>query len=231
MKNKIVLLAVLLVVMNVQSQTKTFIADINDERNLVKFESEAPLEKIIGLTNRIGVTVSINPKDITKNASGITVVDVGSFKTGITMRDNDMKSESFLNTEKYPMAEFLLTGFSNSSSTELKEGSKITATANGKLTIHGITKDVSVPVDLTYFTESKETKSRIRGNLLIVNSSFTIKMTDYNLRIPALLFYKLQDEIKISISFVSTDAEKIVSSLPSIDRKTSSSKKENGLIK
>jgi hypothetical protein len=46
-------------------------------------------------------------------------------------------------------------------------------------------------------------------------------MTDYGLKIPAFLFYKLQDEIKISLSFVATDEVKPITSLPSIDKKGS----------
>jgi hypothetical protein len=78
------------------SQTN-FLAEISDERNIVKFESEAPLETIIGITNRIGVRLSLNPDDITKNVKGKAIVDLGSLKTGIDLRDRDMKGESFLN--------------------------------------------------------------------------------------------------------------------------------------
>ena len=202
------------------SQTN-FLAEISDERNIVKFESEAPLETIIGITNRIGVRLSLNPDDITKNVKGKAIVDLGSLKTGIDLRDRDMKGESFLNTEKFPIAEFSLTNFSNPSSNELLGGKTITAMANGKLTIHGVTRNVTVPVNLSYLNESSNTKTRVNGNLLIVNSNFTIKMTDYGLKIPAFLFYKLQDEIKISFSFVATDELKPITSVPSIDKKGS----------
>jgi polyisoprenoid-binding protein YceI len=197
------------------------LAEISDERNILKFESEAPLETIIGVTNRIGVRLSLDLNDISKNVKGKAIVDVGSLKTGIDLRDRDMKGESFFNTEKFPIAEFTLLSFSNANSTELKDGKKISATANGKLTIHGVTRNVAVPVILSYLTESANTKTRVNGNLLIVNSTFTIKMTDYGLKIPAFLFYKLQDEIKISLSFVATDEVKPITSLPSIDKKGS----------
>lgn len=209
--------------LNVYSQ-KTFIADIKDGRNVVKFESQAPFETIIGITNRIGVTVSLNPEDITKNVKGKTIVDVASLKTGIDLRDKDMRSKSFLDTETFPTAEFSLTSFTNASSTELKSGNKVTATANGKLTIHGVTKDVSVPVVITYFKESEDTKVRLKGNLLIVSSSFSIKMTDYGLTIPSILFYKLQNEITLSVAFVASDAEKIISEVQKADKKTGSNR-------
>lgn len=225
MKTRIIVFTLSVLCLNGFSQT-IFTADINDGRNVVKFESEAPLETIIGITNKIGVILNVNPNDITKNAKGKASVVVGSLKTGIDLRDQDMKSESFLNVEKFPTADFTLTNFTNSSSTELKDGSKITATANGKLTIHGVTKDISVPVVLNYLKESTDTKARTKGNLLIVNTTFTINMTDYGLKIPALLFYKLKDEIKITISFVSTDAEKTITSAGTKEEKTNSVKSD-----
>jgi polyisoprenoid-binding protein YceI len=217
---RIIFFALSTAFVNGYSQTN-FLAEISDERNILKFESEAPLETIIGVTNRIGVRLSLDLNDISKNVKGKAIVDVGSLKTGIDLRDRDMKGESFFNTEKFPIAEFTLLSFSNANSTELKDGKKISATANGKLTIHGVTRNVAVPVILSYLTESANTKTRVNGNLLIVNSTFTIKMTDYGLKIPAFLFYKLQDEIKISLSFVATDEVKPITSLPSIDKKGS----------
>lgn len=217
---RIIFFALSTAFVNGYSQTN-FLAEISDERNILKFESEAPLETIIGVTNRIGVRLSLDLNDISKNVKGKAIVDVGSLKTGIDLRDRDMKGESFFNTEKFPIAEFTLLSFSNANSTELKDGKKISATANGKLTIHGVTRNVAVPVNLSYLTESANTKTRVNGNLLIVNSTFTIKMTDYGLKIPAFLFYKLQDEIKISLSFVATDEVKPITSLPSIDKKGS----------
>jgi polyisoprenoid-binding protein YceI len=217
---RIIFFALSTAFVNGYSQTN-FLAEISDERNILKFESEAPLETIIGVTNRIGVRLSLDLNDISKNVKGKAIVDVGSLKTGIDLRDRDMKGESFFNTEKFPIAEFTLLSFSNANSTELTDGKKISATANGKLTIHGVTRNVAVPVNLSYLTESANTKTRVNGNLLIVNSTFTIKMTDYGLKIPAFLFYKLQDEIKISLSFVATDEVKPITSLPSIDKKGS----------
>lgn len=220
MKTKIILFILSVTSMTGYSQ-KTFIADIKDGRNIVKFESEAPLETIIGLTNRIGVTLKINPSDITKNPKASVLVDVGSLKTGIDLRDKDMKSKSFLDVETYPTAEFTLTGFTDPSSIELKSGTKITVTVNGNLTIHGVTKQVSVPAVLTYFAESEDTKVRTKGNLLSVNTVFTIQMTDYGLTIPTLLFYKLQNEIKLTVSFIATDAEKLTAETQPATKKTS----------
>lgn len=194
---------------NVKSQT-TFYGNMSNNKNLAKFESSAPLETIVGLTNKISSTVTINPGDITKNPKGKVTVDLSSLNTGINKRDEDMKSESYLNTAMFPNAEFVLTGLSNVSSKELNDKNKITGMANGKLTIHGVTKEISVPVVLYYFKENPNVKNVLKGNLLSVNSSFTIKLTDYEIKIPSLLFYKLENEIKISIAFTASDVPELL---------------------
>ena len=178
----------------------------NDIKSVAKFESEAPLETIVGIGNNVNAKVTLNLNDISQNPKGFVSVDLNSLKTGIEKRDKDMR-ENFLNTEKFPTAEFNLTGFSNVSSKELTDGIKVTAIANGKLTIHGITKEISAPVILFYFKDSEKTKNRMKGNLLSVTTSFTIKLTDYDIKIPAMLFYKLENLIKISVAFIASDSE------------------------
>lgn len=204
MKIKLMTMAMSLITATGISQA-TFTSK-NDIKSVAKFESEAPLETIVGIGNNVNAKVTLNLNDINQNPTGLVSVDLNSLKTGIEMRDKDMR-EDFLNTEKFPTAEFNLTGFSNVSSKELTDGIKVTAIANGKLTIHGTTKEISTPVILFYFKDSERTKNRMKGNLLSVTTSFTIKLSDYDIKVPAMLFYKLENLIKISVAFIASDSE------------------------
>ena len=72
-----------------------------------------------------------------------------------------MRSEMWLNAGKFPYAEFQLTALKNPSSKKLTDGQKVKATLIGKFSVHGITKDIEVPVMLTYFKASdKELKPK-----------------------------------------------------------------------
>ncbi|MBN4062138.1 YceI family protein [Bacteroidales bacterium AH-315-I05] len=184
---------------------QTFTADINDGRNNARFESDAPLENIVGTTNKVSATLMINPKDITKNPKGKVIVKVASLKTGIDLRDEHMRSANYLNTGNYPEAIFMLTGL-KASKKSLENTKAVNATASGKLTLHGVTKEVTVPVTLAYFKGDKKTGSKQPGNLLRVKASFNIKLSDYGINVPQMLFYKLDEKVSITIDVVASDA-------------------------
>lgn len=67
-------------------------------------------------------------------------IDASSLTTGITLRDNDLRSDHFLEVEKYPTITFKSTRVELSSS---DHGQVI-----GDLTIHGVTREVSLDTKL-----------------------------------------------------------------------------------
>lgn len=185
---------------------QTFTVDSKDGRNQAQFISDAPFEKIVGLSSGLDATVMINPNDITNNPKGKIKVAINNIKTGIDLRDEHLRSEMWLNAEKFPNAEFQLTGIKNASSNKLTDGKKVNATLVGKFSVHGITKDIEVQANLTYYKESEKTKARIAGNLLIANAEFDIKLSDYGIQIPSMVVSKLNEVVKISTNFVASDA-------------------------
>ena len=205
MKMKKLILAGLFGLVTGAAVGQTFTADINDGRNNARFESDAPLENIVGTTNQVEATLMINPKDITKNPKGMVIVNVASLKTGINLRDEHMRSDDYLNTTKYPDASFMLSGL-KASTKSLENAKPVNATASGKLTLHGVTRQVSVPVTLVYFEENKKTGSKQPGNLLRVKVNFNVKLSDYNITVPQILYYKLDETVAITIDLVASDA-------------------------
>lgn len=184
---------------------QTFVVDTKDARNQAQFVSDAPFEKINGLVSGLDATVMINSKDITQKPMGKVKVAITSIKTGIDLRDEHLRSEMWLNSGKYPYAEFQLTGIKNQSSKTLTDGQKVKATLLGKFSVHGVTKDIEVPATLTYFKESEKTKARTPGNLLVANASFNIKLSDYGVKIPDMVVGKVNEEVQITTNFVASD--------------------------
>ena len=205
MKTKLTLAIVTIMLLSINTFAQTFWADSKDGRNQAAFISDAPLEKINGLASGINATVMINPNDITQKPMGKVIVPIGNIKTGIDLRDEHLRSEMWLNAEKYPNAEFQLMGIKNPSSKSLNDGQKVNATLLGKFTVHGKTRDVEVPATLTYFKESEKTKARVPGNLLIASANFNIKLADYGVMIPDMVVGKVNDEVQINVNFVSSD--------------------------
>jgi len=76
-----------------------------------------------------------NPAKLTLNAS----IDAASVDTRVEMRDKDLRSSHFLDVEKYPTITF------QSKQTKVAGAGKLQIT--GDLTIHGVTKEVTLDVD------------------------------------------------------------------------------------
>ena len=85
--------------------------------------------------------ISFNPDNLP--ASLINAgVDVNSINTGNESRDNHLKKEEYFDVEKYPLISFLSTKITSST----KAGTFI---IEGKITMKGVTKDLSFPFTAT----------------------------------------------------------------------------------
>ncbi len=205
MKTKLTLAALVILLFGINLSAQTFSADSKDGRNQASFTSDAPFEKIVGLSSGLNATVMINPNDVTQKPMGKVIVPISNIKTGIDLRDEHLRGEMWLNAAKYPNAEFQLTGIKNPSSKSLNDGQKVKATLVGKFSVHGVTKEIEVPATLTYFKESERTKAKAPGNLLVANADFKIKLADYGVMIPDMVVGKVSDEVVITVNFVASD--------------------------
>ncbi|GAB4298486.1 MAG: hypothetical protein Kow0098_23770 [Ignavibacteriaceae bacterium] len=183
-----------------------FKADATDNRNQASFISDAPFEKIVGVANGLEANVMLDINNITNNPKGMVKVPVDKIKTGIDLRDEHLRSKDWLYADKYPAALFELISIENSNSNSLSNGKKTDVKLKGKFSVHGVTNEVIVPATLTYFKENEMTKSKMPGNLLVVNTEFNIKLSDYGIRIPDMVVGKVNDEVKITANFVASDA-------------------------
>jgi polyisoprenoid-binding protein YceI len=60
--------------------------------------------------------------------------------------------------------------------------------AKGKLTIHGIVKTIDVPGTF-----------EVKENTLNIKSKFKILMADYDIKIPAVLWKNISEEVEVTI--------------------------------
>ncbi len=95
------------------------------------------IAKVRGHFGNIGGTIVWNEADITKSTVNVTI-DVTTVSTGVTQRDNDIKSAKFFDVAQFPTATFVSTSVS-------KSGAGLTV--SGNLTLHGVTKPVVLQVD------------------------------------------------------------------------------------
>ncbi|MGB0650836.1 MAG: YceI family protein [Rhodothermales bacterium] len=152
------------------------------ETGHVEFLSNVPLHDFIGtsdvLTGRI---------DLAENTVDF-FVDLNTLDTGIGKRDKDMRKT--LETDDYPFAEFfgtLLTAVDPAA-----EGPQ-PVEVEGDFTIHGITRTIQVPGQLTFSEEG-----------LRIEASWTLLLEDYEIQPPRLLFLKVDEEQAITIDILLT---------------------------
>ncbi len=177
----------------------------NDNRNQAMFESDAPLENIVGVTNSISVVAMIDHNDITARPMGKATVDLTTLKSGIDLRDKHIRSKNWLDTDQFPNAVFELTGIS-SPQKKLEDGKRVKVTLHGKFTVHGVTHEVEAPGEITYFKENEMTKKKIKGNLLKIKAGFDVKLSDYGVKIPSMVVGKVNENIRVTVNFIASDA-------------------------
>lgn len=116
-------------------------------------------------------------------------LDLNTLKTGITLRDKHMR-ENYLETEKYPFAEF--TGKFESMPTLSAASEKVTV--KGKFKIHGVEREITVSGML----------KKLSNGSLELKANWVVALNDYKIEIPKLVFYELAAEQQVSIEAILT---------------------------
>ena len=79
--------------------------------------------------------------DAIEHSSVAVTIDIDSMRTGSARRDTDLKSAAFFDTNQYPTAEFKSTSIDDA-------GGAHHYKVHGKLTLHGVTKPVTLDVTI-----------------------------------------------------------------------------------
>jgi len=95
------------------------------------------ISNIHGRFGNINGALDLDDKDITKSDVNATV-DITSVDTGVAQRDTHLKSPDFFDASKYPTMTFVSKSLSNNNG-QLQ--------LTGDLTIHGVTKPVTLALD------------------------------------------------------------------------------------
>ena len=118
------------------AQTTTWTPDPNHSE--VDFTiRHLSLTNVRGHFGKITGTIIYDPADISKSSVQITI-DVTGVDTGVTQRDNDLKSANYFDVANFPGATFVSTGVARNANG---------LTVIGNLTVHGVTKSVTLMVE------------------------------------------------------------------------------------
>jgi polyisoprenoid-binding protein YceI len=152
----------------------------SSEKSSVSFYSHAAIEDITAKNEKsVGIF---------NTATGEIVfsIPISEFKFAKSLMQEHF-NEKYMDTEKFPKANFKgkITGFDPVASGVQQ------AKAVGKLNIHGVERDVEIPGTIE--------KS---GEKLLLKSKFIVKLEDYKIDRPQLLWQNIAEQVEVTIDFV-----------------------------
>jgi polyisoprenoid-binding protein YceI len=141
------------------------------------------ISDVDGLFNKFTASATATKADFSDAVFELSV-DVPSINTQVEMRDNHLRSADFFEVETYPSMTF--------KSTSIRKVSKDKYKLTGNLTLHGITKPVTM--DLWYRGTNVDEKAKKSTSGFQLTG--VIKRSDFNIgpKFPAPV---LSDEVKI----------------------------------
>jgi polyisoprenoid-binding protein YceI len=147
----------------------------------VKFSSDTPMEKIEGVNKATSCVLDA----ATGKMEWKTLIKGFKFEKALM---EEHFNENYMESTKYPSATFK-GEITNLNDVKLQLDGKYNAKVKGKMTIHGVTKDV----------ETTGTIKVAQGKIEVL-SNFAVKCEDYGISIPSVVKDNIAKEIKVSVT-------------------------------
>lgn len=146
----------------------------------VRFASKASMEKI---------------EAVNKSATAVLDAATGKMEWKVLIKGflfekalmQEHFNENYLESSKYPNATFK-GEITNLSEVNLSKDGTYTAKVKGKLTMHGVERDVETTGTI-----------KVAGGAITLHSDFVVKCSDYNVKIEAAKVTNISNEINVSV--------------------------------
>jgi polyisoprenoid-binding protein YceI len=167
---------VLFLVMAFNASAQKFVS----ERSVITFFSSATLEDITAKNEKATSIINLTSSEIAFS------VPIKSFQFEKQLMQQHF-NERYMESDKFPKATFAgkIEGFPTGSTSAQQ------VKASGKLTIHGVVRDVTIPGTI------EATASGI-----VIKTKFLVKLADYKIQIPKLLWQNIAEQVEVTIEFV-----------------------------
>lgn len=156
-------------------------------------------QKYFTRTGEISFFSSTSMEDIQADNKTVTAIfdsQSGAIQFSVTMKSFHFEkalmeehfNENYVESDKYPNATF--SGqIENISAIDFKKNGNYSSPINGKLTIHGVTKEVSASATF-----------EVKGSAIVGVSEIMVNPEDYNIEIPSVVREKIAKELMVSIN-------------------------------
>ena len=152
--------------------------------NTVRFYSTSTLINFQGTTDAVDGKIILNSKNSLTGNSVDLIVTLDSLDTGIGIRNSHMR-DTYLETKKYPTASFS----GKVISIDTVSSSEYRLKTSGDITLHGVSKHLTVEGDLYNY-----------GKLLELKSTFFLELSDFHIKQPSFLFNTVSNKIKVYLN-------------------------------
>lgn len=170
-----------------------------DGGSRIQFVSDAPLETITGVTSHTTGTLKGDPAKLS-GVSGKVSVKVATIRTGIELRDEHLRADNWLDAKKHPEAIFEVTKITGAKT--IKPNQPVSAKVHGKFSLHGVTKEVVADTKIRWVPLTEEMKKipGMKSDILRIQGTFNIKLTDYKISVPTIVRLKVSNEIEVNVN-------------------------------
>ncbi len=164
--------------------------------NNAVFQLDAPLESINGTASGIAGTVTLDPENPTE-ISGTIEIDTVSMEVPNPLMKEHLHGADWMHVEAHPKITFEVKSIAN----QKKEGNTGTADVTGVFTMKGISKEITVPVKVTYLPGklADRTGGKMEGDLLVIRTNFSLSRGDFGIKAGEATD-KVAEEIAISLA-------------------------------
>lgn len=149
----------------------------------IRFYSDAPMEKIEANNRQVNSAFDIATGDF------VFKVLMKSFVFEKALMQEHF-NENYVESDKFPSADFK-GKITNLKEINLGKDGTYPAVVEGKLTIHGVTKDVKT-------TGTFE----VKAGKILGKSKFNILLSDYNVSIPGAVVKNISNTVEISVDVI-----------------------------
>ncbi|WP_420385135.1 YceI family protein [Roseivirga sp.] len=182
MKNIFKILSLLLLINSLSfAQTRLI-----DRSGTVRFFSSAPMEDI---------------EAINQSALGIIELPSGEVAVSILIKGFQFEkalmqehfNENYMESDKFSKATFI---GKIENPEKLQENGKFQADIKGKMTVHGVTKEITMKAEI-----------EVTSDAILVESKFNLTVADYKIEIPKLVRNNIAKEVEVTANFNLTGHE------------------------
>lgn len=145
----------------------------------IQFNSDAPMELIKASSNELAGLFDTDKKNFAFR------IKVSSFKGFNSALQKEHFNENYMESAKFPYASFEGKVIED---IDYNLSGSYSVRAKGNLSVHGVTQERIIKVNLT-----------VKKNQISAQSSFTVMLADHNITIPKVVHEKLASEIKVEI--------------------------------